>query len=61
MKKKIYIKVDDDIPEEKALRLASMLLKELPEKKGLCTFTDGSVASFNERTKNTVIWVWKER
>lgn len=59
--KKIYIKVDDDIPEEKALRIAAKLMEALPNKHGLCTFTDGSVASFNERSKNTVIWVWKER
>ncbi len=59
--KKIYITVYDDIPEDKALRLAAMLLQELPEKKGLCTFTDGSVANFNERAKNTSITIWRER
>lgn len=59
-KKRIYITVLDDIPEEKALMLAKMTLQALPDKKGIVTFTDGSVASFNERAKNTSIFIWKD-
>lgn len=59
--KKIYITVYDDIPEEKALRIASKLLEALPDRKGLCTFTDGSAACFNESAKNLSIWVWKDK
>lgn len=62
MSKKIYIGIwDDDIPEEKALMLAQMALQSLPDKKGIVSFTDGSMASFNERAKNTTIHIWKDR
>lgn len=61
MKKRIYITILDDIPEDKALMLAQLTIQALPDKKGLVTFTDGSVASFNERAKNTSIFIWKDK
>lgn len=60
--RKIYIGIwGDDIPEDKALMLAQMALQSLPDKKGIVSFTDGSMASFNERAKNTTIHIWKDR
>lgn len=62
MSKKINIGIwGDDIPEEKALMLAQMALQALPDKKGIVSFTDGSMASFNEKAKNTTIHIWKDR
>ena len=61
MKKRIYITILDYIPEDKALMLAQLTIHALPDKKGLVTFTDGSVASFNERAKNTSIYIWKDK
>ena len=58
--KTIYIRIWDDIPEDKALLLARMALQSLPEKQGIVTFTDGNGASFNERAKNTTIHIWKD-
>jgi hypothetical protein len=59
--RKIYITVWDDIPEDKALRLAKMALEALPKKHGIVTFTEGSVAHVHEtKAKNTSITIWKD-
>ena len=63
MSKKIYITHDDDVSARDAIQAVKVALFEIPENEwvGVVELSNGLELSFNEKTKNLSIWVWRGR
>ena len=61
MSKKIYITHSDDVTPEMACTVASIALVNTKpdDRKGVVGFNNGHYLSFNEKTKNLSMHVWR--